>query len=109
MTSRWRFRTITAMGYTAASANVLVNPKVGLLFIDFEHPQRLRINGEATLYDSDPVLAEFEGAQSGKGTIARERSLAKTSRSKTRANDAEDRGQISAMASASPFIPGEME
>jgi hypothetical protein len=28
---------------------------------------------------------------------------------KTRANDAEDRGQISAMASASPFIPGEME
>jgi len=28
---------------------------------------------------------------------------------KTRANDAEDRGQISAMASDSPFIPGEME
>jgi len=28
---------------------------------------------------------------------------------KTRANDAEDRGQISAMASDPPFIPGEME
>ena len=29
--------------------NVLANPKVGLLFIDFESPKRLRINGTATV------------------------------------------------------------
>ncbi len=27
--------------------NVLVNPHVGLLFLDFEHPKRLRVNGTA--------------------------------------------------------------
>jgi len=50
-------------GMYRSLGNVLVNPRVGLLFIDFEHPQRLRINGEATLHDTDPLLAEFEGAQ----------------------------------------------
>jgi predicted pyridoxine 5'-phosphate oxidase superfamily flavin-nucleotide-binding protein len=50
-------------GMYRSLGNVLVNPKVGMLFIDFEHPHRLRINGEATLCDTDPLLAEFEGAQ----------------------------------------------
>ena len=50
-------------GMYRSLGNVLVNPRVGLLFIDFEHPQRLRINGEATVHDTDPLLAEFEGAQ----------------------------------------------
>jgi hypothetical protein len=43
--------------------NVLLNQSVALLFIDFERPQRLRILGEATLHDTDPLLAEFAGAQ----------------------------------------------
>jgi hypothetical protein len=50
-------------GMYRSLGNVLVNPRVGLLFIDFEHPQRLRINGEATLHTTDPLLVEFEGAQ----------------------------------------------
>lgn len=50
-------------GMYRSLGNLLVNPKVGLLFVDFEHPQRLRINGEATVHDTDPLLAEFEGAQ----------------------------------------------
>jgi len=42
--------------------NVLVNQSVALLFIDFDRPQRLRVLGEATLHDTDPLLAEFAGA-----------------------------------------------
>jgi predicted pyridoxine 5'-phosphate oxidase superfamily flavin-nucleotide-binding protein len=43
--------------------NVMVNPKVGLLFIDFERPNRMRVNGIASLHDDDELLAAFEGAQ----------------------------------------------
>jgi hypothetical protein len=43
--------------------NILVNPSVGLLFIDFESPKRLRVNGSATMHEDDPLLSEFAGAQ----------------------------------------------
>jgi uncharacterized protein len=43
--------------------NILVNPHVGLLFIDFEHPERLRINGSATVHDDDPLLSAYPGSQ----------------------------------------------
>lgn len=42
--------------------NVLVNPRVGLLFLDFERGKRLRVNGRATLALEDPLLGEFPGA-----------------------------------------------
>lgn len=42
--------------------NVLVNPQVGLLFIDFESPKRLRVNGTAVVSNDDPLLHEFDGA-----------------------------------------------
>jgi uncharacterized protein len=42
--------------------NVLVNPAVALLFLDFETPKRLRVNGRAQLKGDDPLLAEFPGA-----------------------------------------------
>jgi uncharacterized protein len=42
--------------------NVLVNPHVGLLFLDFEQPRRLRVNGTAVLRDDDPLLGDFPGA-----------------------------------------------
>lgn len=42
--------------------NVLVNPNVGLLFLDFERPSRLRVNGTARLDQADPLLAEYPGA-----------------------------------------------
>jgi hypothetical protein len=50
-------------GMFRSMGNLRVNPKVGLLFMDFEAPRRLRINGTATLHESDPLLAEFPGAQ----------------------------------------------
>lgn len=42
--------------------NVLVNPHVGLLFLDFESPKRLRVNGTARVTDDDPLLAAFPGS-----------------------------------------------
>jgi predicted pyridoxine 5'-phosphate oxidase superfamily flavin-nucleotide-binding protein len=43
--------------------NVLVNPHVGLLFVDWERQKRLRLNGEATIDPEDPLLAEYPKAQ----------------------------------------------
>jgi predicted pyridoxine 5'-phosphate oxidase superfamily flavin-nucleotide-binding protein len=50
-------------GMFKSLGNLLVNPHVGLLFIDFESPKRLRVNGEASVHADDPLLPEFVGAQ----------------------------------------------
>ncbi len=50
-------------GMFRSLGNVLVNAAVGMLFIDFESPKRLRVNGLASIADSDPLLADFVGAQ----------------------------------------------
>ena len=50
-------------GMFKSLGNILVNPQVGLLFIDFESPKRLRVNGRATVHEDDPLLAELAGAQ----------------------------------------------
>ena len=50
-------------GMFRSLGNVLVNPFVGMLFIDFDNPRRLRVNGRATLDDKDALLGEFDGAQ----------------------------------------------
>jgi predicted pyridoxine 5'-phosphate oxidase superfamily flavin-nucleotide-binding protein len=42
--------------------NVLVNPHVGLLFIDFEESRRIRVNGTAQVRDDDPLRDEFPDA-----------------------------------------------
>jgi hypothetical protein len=43
--------------------NILVNPQVGLLFVNFEQPDRLRVNGVASLHDDHALLSEYPGAQ----------------------------------------------
>jgi predicted pyridoxine 5'-phosphate oxidase superfamily flavin-nucleotide-binding protein len=50
-------------GMFRSLGNVTANPAVGLLFLDFEKPRRLRVNGVASASENDPLLAEFEGAQ----------------------------------------------
>ena len=50
-------------GMFRSLGNILVNPAVGLLFVDFERPRRVRVNGTATLHEDDPLLTEFAGAQ----------------------------------------------
>lgn len=42
--------------------NVLVNPNVGLLFIDFENQKRLRVSATATISADDPLRAEYPGS-----------------------------------------------
>ncbi|HEU4778852.1 MAG TPA: pyridoxamine 5'-phosphate oxidase family protein [Steroidobacteraceae bacterium] len=42
--------------------NARVNAQVGLLFVDFETPKRLRVNGTAIVSHEDPMLAECPGA-----------------------------------------------
>src|SRR5688572_7328521 len=51
-------------GMFKSLGNVVENPAVGLLFLDFEKPRRLRVNGRATVCrEDDPLLAETPGAQ----------------------------------------------
>jgi predicted pyridoxine 5'-phosphate oxidase superfamily flavin-nucleotide-binding protein len=42
--------------------NVRVNPRVALLFIDFETPRRLRVNGSAEILDDPALCAAHPGA-----------------------------------------------
>jgi predicted pyridoxine 5'-phosphate oxidase superfamily flavin-nucleotide-binding protein len=50
-------------GMFKSLGNIAENPAVGLLFLDFEKPRRLRVNGRAELHRDDPLLAETVGAQ----------------------------------------------
>jgi uncharacterized protein len=50
-------------GMFRSLGNVLVNPQVGMLFIDFERSRRIRVNGRARLVEDDPLLATYPGAQ----------------------------------------------
>ena len=50
-------------GMFKSLGNIAVNPHVGLLFIDFERPRRLRVNGTATVSRDDPLMASTVGAQ----------------------------------------------
>lgn len=42
--------------------NILENPHIGMLFIDFTHQQRLRINGRAEVLDDSDFRALFPGS-----------------------------------------------
>lgn len=50
-------------GMFRSLGNILVRAPVGLLFIDFERPNRLRVHGVATVHDDDPLLPLCPGAQ----------------------------------------------
>jgi len=50
-------------GMFLSMGNMSANPKVGLLFIDFEHPFRLRAYGEAAVSANDPLLGTYHEAQ----------------------------------------------
>jgi uncharacterized protein len=50
-------------GMFKSLGNIAMNPNVGLLFLDFEKPRRLRVNGIAAISRDDPLLAHTVGAQ----------------------------------------------
>src|SRR5437870_4068899 len=50
-------------GMFKSLGNILANPRVGLLFVDFEEPNRMRVSGTASVSADDPLHGEFPGAQ----------------------------------------------
>ena len=48
-------------GMFLSLGNIRGQAHVGMLFIDFEQPNRLRVNGVATVDEDDPLRAEFDG------------------------------------------------
>jgi predicted pyridoxine 5'-phosphate oxidase superfamily flavin-nucleotide-binding protein len=50
-------------GMFRSLGNLRLNPQVGLLFIDFELPQRLRLLGRASAAAEDPMRGDWPGAQ----------------------------------------------
>jgi hypothetical protein len=51
-------------GMFKSLGNIKLNPQIGMLFITMgEKPQRLRVNGRATLSFDDPMIEQVPGAQ----------------------------------------------
>ena len=50
-------------GMYLTMGNVLQTAEVGMLFIDFERQFRMRVNGEASIDQHDPLLREYPEAQ----------------------------------------------
>jgi uncharacterized protein len=49
-------------GQFRSMGNLTINPNVGMLFIDFEATKRIRVNGVASIDDSDPLRSLYPGA-----------------------------------------------
>lgn len=50
-------------GMFMSAGNILTNPKVGMLFIDWENQWRMRLNGTASIDFADPLQGEWPEAQ----------------------------------------------
>ena len=50
-------------GMYLSMGNLLKNPNVGLLFINFEIGQRMRLNGEASIDETDELMGDYPQAQ----------------------------------------------
>ena len=50
-------------GQFRSLGNLLANPSAGLLFVDLQHPDRLRLNGLASVSSDDPLRSSWDGAQ----------------------------------------------
>ncbi|HZV61727.1 MAG TPA: pyridoxamine 5'-phosphate oxidase family protein [Methylophilaceae bacterium] len=50
-------------GMYMSMGNVAENHEVGMLFISFEKPHRIRVQGKANVSRTDPLMVEFPGAE----------------------------------------------
>ena len=50
-------------GMYLTMGNLRKNPNVGPLFISFTHPNRMRLNGVASIDPNDPLMADYPEAQ----------------------------------------------
>ena len=49
-------------GMFYSMGNIFANPEIGMLFVDFEAPNRLRIHGKSELVNEGPLLDSYPGA-----------------------------------------------
>ena len=49
-------------GMFLSMGNIKGNMNIGMLFINFETPHRLRLQGEATIHNDDPLIAAYKEA-----------------------------------------------
>ncbi len=56
------FPSFDGNGMFMSMGNIDANHKVGLLFVDFETPQRIRVRGDARCLRSGPMLDSYPGA-----------------------------------------------
>ena len=57
------FPSYNGNGMYLSVGNLTMNPRVGMLFIDWENGSRLRLNGLASVATDDPLLETYPGAQ----------------------------------------------
>ncbi len=57
------FPSYNGNGMFLSTGNIVSHPKVGLLFIKFDSPNRLRVHGEASIDMKDPLLKDYPGAE----------------------------------------------
>src|ERR1700758_4440104 len=61
--SQLAFPSYDGNGMFLSMGNIAGQAKVGMLFIDFETPHRVRVHGTATVASDDPLMASFPGAE----------------------------------------------
>jgi hypothetical protein len=57
------FPSYNGNGMFYSVGNIAGSAKIGMLFMDFEKPIRLRLQGTATISDDDPLMSEYKEAQ----------------------------------------------
>ena len=57
------FPSFDGNGMFLSMGNITANNKIGMLFIDFVTPHRVRVHGTATVDRNDPLIKEFHGAE----------------------------------------------
>jgi predicted pyridoxine 5'-phosphate oxidase superfamily flavin-nucleotide-binding protein len=57
------FPSFDGNGMFLSMGNITANPKIGMLFIDFETPHRVRVHGTASIDRDDPLKAQIPGAE----------------------------------------------
>ena len=57
------FPSYNGNGMYLSLGNINGSRKIGMLFIDFENPHRLRLHGQAEVIENDPLLPEYHEAE----------------------------------------------
>lgn len=53
------FPSFDGNGMFFSMGNLANNPEIGILFIDFEVPNRMRLQGKASIQENDPLISEW--------------------------------------------------